>query len=65
MPEPDTGMTVQQTAEVLQMSTKTVRRYIADGLLEAQRLGPRAIRVSRDSVRNLGTPLQYIGGGAH
>ncbi|QDP44622.1 excise [Mycobacterium phage NothingSpecial] len=48
---------IQQTADFLGVSTKTVRRYIADGKLKAVRLGPRLIRVERDSVEALMRPI--------
>jgi hypothetical protein len=32
------------------MSTKTIRRRITDGTLTTHRVGPRAIRIERDSV---------------
>ena len=54
--------TIVQTAELLQTSTKTVRRRIADGTLDARRIGPRLIRVNPESLANLGTPLQFTGG---
>lgn len=49
--------TIQQTADYLNISTKTVRRYIADGKLKAKRVGPRLIRVERESLLALGKPI--------
>lgn len=51
--------TIAQTADLLQTSTKTIRRRIADGTIDARRVGPRLIRVNPESLANLGTPLQY------
>lgn len=48
---------IAETAEYLGVSTKTVRRYIADGKLKAVRLGPRLIRVERSSVEALMRPI--------
>ncbi|ASJ79550.1 excise [Mycobacterium phage Kalnoky] len=48
---------IQQVADHLGVSTKTVRRYIADGRLKAIRLGPRLIRVERSSVEELMRPI--------
>jgi excisionase family DNA binding protein len=48
---------IQQVADHLAVSTKTVRRYIADGRLKAVRLGPRLIRVERSSVEGLMRPI--------
>jgi excisionase family DNA binding protein len=49
--------TQQHAARYLGLSEKTVRRYIADGRLIAYRVGPRAIRVDRESVLNLARPM--------
>jgi excisionase family DNA binding protein len=37
-------------ADALAVSTRTVRRYIAEGQLEAVRLGRKAIRIKVDSI---------------
>ncbi|MBB3752695.1 excisionase family DNA binding protein [Mycolicibacterium sp. BK634] len=50
-------VSIQQAADHLNVSTKTVRRYIADGRLKAVRLGPRLIRVERDSIDALMRPI--------
>jgi excisionase family DNA binding protein len=42
--------TPRQVAEFLQQDIKTVYRRIDDGTFEAHRVGPRDIRVERDSV---------------
>ena len=54
--------TVQEAADYLKVSTKTIRRYITQGLVEAERVGPRLIRVNLASLDNLGRSLQYMGG---
>ncbi|MBX7134879.1 MAG: helix-turn-helix domain-containing protein [Fimbriimonadaceae bacterium] len=48
-------MTIRQAAESKNLSTKTIRRYISSGRLTAYRVGPRAIRVDRDSLLALDT----------
>lgn len=48
---------LQMAAEYLSVSVKTVRRYIADGRLKAVRMGPRLIRVDRDSIEKLMRPI--------
>ncbi|AEJ95135.1 helix-turn-helix DNA binding domain protein [Mycobacterium phage SoYo] len=48
---------IQQVADHLGVSTRTVRNYIADGRLKAIRLGPRLIRVERSSVEELMRPI--------
>jgi excisionase family DNA binding protein len=44
-------ITITQVAEQYEVSTRTVRRYIADGRLTAYRIGPRMIRLDVDQVR--------------
>ena len=53
---------VQEAADYLKVSTKTIRRYISQGLVEAERVGPRLIRVNLASLDNLGRSLQCVGG---
>jgi excisionase family DNA binding protein len=52
--------TIQQAAERYQVSPQTIRRYITHGLIEAERFGPRLIRVNLASIQ--GRSLQYTGG---
>lgn len=63
-PQPRHWGTVAQAAESQHVSTKTIRRWIADGIIYAERIGPRRIRVDLDSLETAGTPLQYVGGGS-
>lgn len=55
-------ISVQEVADQFGVSTKTVRRYIADGRLTAYRVGPKLIRIDADQARQqlLGEP---VGGG--
>lgn len=46
-------VTLCEAAEILAVSVKTVRRYIAAGDLDAVRLGRRTIRVRVDSLDEL------------
>lgn len=55
--------TIQQAADLYQVSTKTIRRYITQGLIRADRVGPRLIRVDLESLSSLGRSLQYVNGG--
>lgn len=59
-----TWASLQEAADHWGLSTKTIRRYIADGKIDARRVGPRAIRVNLASLETLGTPLHYTGGAA-
>ena len=43
-------LTIRQTASVLQVSVKTVRRWIKGGDLVAHRIG-RQLRISRDDLQ--------------
>lgn len=43
-------VSLTEAAETLGVSTKTVRRYIADGDLDAVRLGRKLIRIKVDSL---------------
>ncbi|MBZ4622121.1 helix-turn-helix domain-containing protein [Mycobacterium avium subsp. hominissuis] len=54
-------LTMKQVAEATGTSVWTVRRRIADGTLIAHRVGPRQIRIERDSVTRILTPIG-IGG---
>jgi excisionase family DNA binding protein len=49
--------TIQQAAAWLGVDPKTVRRYIAQGRLKAVRIGPRLIRVERESLLALAKPI--------
>lgn len=52
---------VGYAATVAGFSEATLRRYIAQGLVYAERVGPKIIRVDLNSVRNLAQPI--VGGG--
>lgn len=43
-------VSINQAADYADVSTKTIRRRIADGTIPAERLGPRLIRVRLDAV---------------
>jgi excisionase family DNA binding protein len=43
-------VSLTDTANMLAVSTKTVRRYIADGHLDAVRLGRKTLRIKLDSI---------------
>jgi excisionase family DNA binding protein len=50
-------LTIQQAAAWLGVNEKTVRRYIAQGRLKAARVGPKLIRVERESLLALAKPI--------
>jgi excisionase family DNA binding protein len=49
--------TQQQAADFFGVDPKTIRRWIAAGHLTAFRVGPRLIRVDRDSILKLASPI--------
>ena len=52
-----TWASLDEAAEHLGVTTKTIRRYIARGILPAHRFGPRLIRVRLSDLDALVTPL--------
>lgn len=50
---PSVLVTKREAAETLQVSVRTIDRYIADGTLAAVRVSPRATRVVRKSLDEL------------
>lgn len=56
----DLSGTVRGVAEIRNVSTKTVRRWISEGLIYAERIGPRLIRIDMNSLDKVGRPLQYV-----
>jgi excisionase family DNA binding protein len=46
-------VSLTEAAEILGLSTKTIRRYIAAGDLDAVRLGRRVIRIKAESIERL------------
>lgn len=53
-------ISLQVAAKILGVSTKTVRRYIADGSLPAERLQERLLRVRRGDVEALLHPVPTV-----
>lgn len=52
--------TITEAATYLGCSTRTIRRYIADGRIKAFRVGARMIRVDRAELDGLLRPLAHI-----
>lgn len=59
-------LTIPETAEVLKLSERTVRRMISSGEIDARRLGSRSVRVNAASLlpANVGKPLAFQVGDA-
>ena len=55
-------MTIESAADMLAVNPRTIRRYISSGDLPAYRLGPRQLRVKREDVAALLTPIPTAGG---
>lgn len=53
------GVPIREAASHFQVSEKTIRRWIANGTIYAERVGPRLIRVDLGSIK--ARPLQYVG----
>ena len=53
-------LSLQEAADELGVSTRTVRRYIASGQLPAVRVGARLLRVRRDHVEALARPVPTV-----
>jgi excisionase family DNA binding protein len=49
-------LTVQETADLLKVSTVTVRRFIADGRLPAVKVG-RAVRIEKTDAERVAKPI--------
>ncbi|TFB46511.1 DNA-binding protein [Cryobacterium tagatosivorans] len=49
--------TIQEAAALRFVSVQTMRRYITQGLVQAERFGPRLIRVNLTSLNSAGRPL--------
>jgi excisionase family DNA binding protein len=54
-------LTKREVAELLRVSEVTVARWLKQGRLPAYRVGPRAVRVRREDVERLLTPIAATG----
>ena len=50
-------LTISEAAQVMRVSQRTIRRWIAMGLLPAVRVGPWLIRIDADDLARLGRPI--------
>jgi excisionase family DNA binding protein len=48
---------IKQAADWIGVDPKTVRRWIAQGRIKAHRVGPRLIRIERESLIAMATPV--------
>lgn len=57
MARPTAYLTLAEGSDILRLDEKTIRRYVAQGLLRGYRVGPRALRLSADEVHALARPI--------
>ena len=57
-------LSIQEAAHARGVTTKTVRRWIAQGLVPAYRVGPRLIRIREDDLKNLSRRIPSARSGA-
>ncbi|MDT0157248.1 excisionase family DNA-binding protein [Microbacterium sp. ARD32] len=50
-------ITIQQAADALAVSTKTIRRRIADGTIPAKRIGSQIVRIPANALDGIGRDL--------
>lgn len=53
----DKKLTVAEAAKLYSVHPKTIRRWIAEGRIRAERVGPRLIRIDAEELRKLIEPL--------
>ncbi len=57
-------VSIAATADTVAVSTRTVRRYIAEGRLDAERLGRKTLRIKAESLeRFIDAPVRSAGVG--
>lgn len=61
MPKERAYLSVNDAAEYLGVTTRTIRQMIADGRLRGYRSGPRLVRLRRDEID---AAMQPFGGAA-
>ncbi len=54
-------LTITGASADLDVSTRTIRRYIAAGLLPAYRIGPRQVRIKRRDLERLLRRIPAVG----
>lgn len=64
MARPSAYITLAEGSDILRLDEKTLRRYVAQGLLRGYRIGPRALRLNADEVHALAQPIPTVGSDA-
>lgn len=57
----DELISINEAANRFAVTPRTIRQWIADGKIEAYRLGGRVIRIDVHSLYSLREPVQYQG----
>ena len=57
----DEYLTIQEVAALYAVSERTVRNWVAEGKLDARRIGGRIIRIEARSLEALSEPVNYRG----
>lgn len=57
-------VSLEEAAEYLGLSPRTIRRFIAAGRLTAYRAGPRLLRIELAELDNMLEPITTVGGAA-
>ncbi|MFE3000717.1 helix-turn-helix domain-containing protein [Nocardia sp. NPDC059246] len=60
-PEGAPLVTLQEAAKTVSVTERTVRNWISNGLLTGYRFGPKIIRVDREELLALATPVNGQG----
>lgn len=61
--KPNRPASIADGADYYQVSTRTIRRYVAQGLLPAYRIGPRLVRIDLDDLDRLARRIPTAGSG--
>lgn len=64
MPNRRKYYSIADAAEILGVTTKSVRRWIADGTIPASRLGSKVVRISEESLNAALRPIASGGDAA-
>jgi excisionase family DNA binding protein len=58
VPQHDSWLTINQAADDVQVTIRTIYRWIADGRLRAYRIGPRVVRIKASDLARAAKPVR-------